>query len=76
MSENISIDWIKFIISRLLVNAKEASKESKEDHENLFAEGKSIAYYEMMDILQSETEARGLDLHELGLDIDLEKELL
>lgn len=76
MSETMTQDGIKYIVARLLENANEAAEESKKDREDLFAAGKQLAYYEMLDILKSELYVRNQDLKELGLDIDLEKTIM
>ena len=71
MDDKLTKDGIKYMISRLLQNASEAVKQSKQDREDAFSSGRALAYYEMLDILQSELDARGQDLQEYGLDVDL-----
>lgn len=68
-------DTIKFIISRIIDNANEALIEHKENKGD-FYDGKTLAYYEVLDTIKNELEAHGQDLKEFGLDIDLEKEFL
>ena len=75
MNSMFTEDSIKYIISRLVENAYDATKESKEDKNNLFAAGRKVAYYEMLDILKSELSVREQDLKEFGIDIDLEKNI-
>ena len=65
---------IKFIISRVLDNAKDAIKETDNNAE--FNSGKLFAYYEILDTIKNELIVRGQDLKEFGLDIDLEKTFL
>lgn len=65
---------IKFIISRVLDNAKDAIKETDTNAE--FNSGKLFAYYEILDTIKNELIVRGQDLKEFGLDIDLEKTFL
>lgn len=65
---------IKFIISRVLDNAKDAIKETDTNAE--FNSGKIFAYYEILDTIKNELIVRGQDLKEFGLDIDLEKTFL
>ena len=65
---------IKFIISRVLDNAKDAIKETDTNAE--FSSGKLFAYYEILDTIKNELIVRGQDLKEFGLDIDLEKTFL
>lgn len=68
-------DTIKFIISRIIDNANEALIEHKENKGD-FYDGKTLAYYEVLDTIKNELEAHDQDLKEFGLDIDLEKEFL
>ena len=75
MNEKLTNESIKYIIARLLNNANEAVEESKKDRSNLFKSGRQLAYYEMLDILQSELSVRDQDLKEFGLDIDLENKI-
>lgn len=67
---------IKFIISRVIENANEAHDEAKANKGDIFYAGKSLAYYEVLDTIKNELEARDQDLKEFGLDIDLEKAFL
>lgn len=71
MEQQLSDETMKYIIARLVVNANEAITESEADKEDLFKSGRRLAYYEMLDILKSEIDARGLDLKEFGLAIDV-----
>lgn len=61
-------DIIKYIISRLIDNAKDALDENP-DHD--FSKGRRMAYYEMLDIVKNELELKEQDLKEFGLDIDI-----
>ena len=45
---------IKFIISRVLENAKDAIKETKQDTNAEFNSGKLFAYYEILDTIKNE----------------------
>jgi len=67
---------MKFILSRVLENANDTIEELNENKDDDFYKGKRLAYYEVLDTIKSELEARGQDLKEFGLDIDLEKEFL
>lgn len=67
---------IKFIISRVIENANDAAEESKQNKADDFYKGRKLAYYEILDTIKSELEARDADLEEFGLDIDLEKAFL
>ena len=69
-------DEMKYIIARIIENAKDALNEHKQNKDDLFADGKSLAYYEVLDIIKGELETHDQDLKEFGLDVDLEKEFL
>ena len=76
MADNISIDGIAYIVGRIVERAREAVKESKDDKKDSFKDGRALAYYEVLDILRTEHSVREISLEEIGLDFDLEKELL
>ena len=76
MADNISIDGISYIVERIVERAREAAKESKDDREDSFKDGRALAYYEVLDILRTELSIREISLDKIGLDFDLEKELL
>lgn len=76
MADNISIDGIAYIVGRIVERAREAVKESKNDKKDSFKDGRALAYYEILDILRTELSVREISLEEIGLDFDLEKELL
>lgn len=67
---------IKFIISRVIENANDALMESKQNKDDDFYKGRKMAYYEILDTIKNELEAREQNLNEFGLDIDLEKTYL
>ena len=67
---------IKYIIARVLSNANDTMEEVRENNGDPFYSGKSLAYYEVLDTIRNELSARGQDLKEFGLDINLEKEFL
>lgn len=73
MTELISRDGLKYLIDRLLQNAREAIAEGKKD---AFTSGRLLAYYEMLNIMRNELLADDEDLHDLGLDINIEREIL
>lgn len=73
MSEILTKESIKYIIVRLLENANQAVEEYQRDKKNLLIAGRKLAYYEMLDILQTELDVRDQDLKEFGLDINLVK---
>lgn len=76
MADNISIDGIAYIVGRIVERAIEAVEESKDDKKDSFKDGRALAYYEVLDILRTELSVREISLVEIGLDFDLEKELL
>ena len=67
---------IKAIIARIIKNADEAVKESREDREDNFKSGRSLAYYEILDILRTEIDAAGGNLEEYGVDMNLEEKYI
>lgn len=67
---------IKYIVARVLDNANDALDEANADKDDDFYKGKKLAYYEILDTIKNELEARGQDLKEFGLDINLEKTFL
>lgn len=75
-NKNLSEESIKFIISRLIERADEAMQEYQKDKNNDFESGRSLAYYEMLDILKTELDLHEQDLKEFGLDINLENRYL
>ena len=76
MADNIGIDGISYIVERIVERAREAVEESKDDREDGFKDGRALAYYEVLDILRTELSVREISLDKIGLDFDLEKELL
>jgi hypothetical protein len=67
---------IKYIVARVMDNANEALEDAKADRDDDFYKGKKLAYYEILDTIKNELKARGQDLKEFGLDINLEKTFL
>ena len=67
---------LKFILSRVIEKANDAFEEASQNKNDLYYEGRKIAYYEVLDTIKSELEAHDQDLKEYGLDIDLEKTFL
>jgi hypothetical protein len=64
---------LKYIISRLLNLANDAVKKSKEDKDDLFYQGKNLAYYEMVSVLKNELSFNDADLKKFGMDFDPDK---
>lgn len=69
MNKQLTSSELEFIISRVLGNAEDASKEEKSD----FTDGKKLAYYEILDTIKNELEVREVDISHFGLDKVLEK---
>ncbi len=67
---------IKYIIARVIDNANDALDEAKENPDDEFYKGKRLAYYEILDTIKGELKARGKDLKEYGLDVNLERKYL
>lgn len=75
MMNELTSDAIKYIIARVLDNANDAVKESEENPNDEFYDGKRLAYYEVLDTIKNELTVRDQDLKEFGLDIDLENQI-
>jgi hypothetical protein len=75
MTDVLTREGIKYMIARLLENANEAVEESQENKDDAFCAGRKVAYYEMLDILQTELDVRDQDLKEFGLNISLENRI-
>lgn len=67
MTEEKLVHFVK----RLFENADETLAEYRADRKNELASGSSVAYYEMLDILQSELDVAGQDLKKYGLNVNL-----
>lgn len=76
MSKELTKESVKYLVSRLLENANEATEESRSDRSDLFAAGRKLAYYEMLDILKSELDVRDQNLKYYGLNVDLERQFI
>ena len=76
MADKISIEGISYIVERIVERAREAVEESRENREDSFKDGRASAYHEVLDILRTELSVREISLEEIGLDFNLEKELL
>ena len=63
---------LQYIIARVIDNAYDAVKESKEDPKNDFINGKKLAYYEVLDTIKNELYVSEQDMKEFGLDFPLE----
>ncbi|MBO5935053.1 MAG: transposase [Clostridia bacterium] len=63
----------QYIIERIVDNAKDAFDDAKANRNDYFNLGKSLAYYEVLDIIKNELIVRDIDLADYKLDIDLER---
>ncbi len=76
VNDKFTKEGMEYIIGRLLKNAQETVDEWGKNKNNLFYDGKVLAYYEMLDIIKAELDIRNQDLKEFGLDINLEEKML
>ena len=66
----------QYIIERILLNAYDSINECKKNNHQDYYVGHKIANYEVLDIIKNELIARGENLDEYGLNINLEEFLL
>ena len=69
---DLTAERLQYIIARVIDNANDAVKESKEDPKNDFINGKKLAYYEVLDTIKNELYVSEQDMKEFGLDFPLE----
>ncbi len=69
---NLTAERLKYIIARVIDNANDAVKESKENPKDAFIDGKKLAYYEVLDTIKNELDVSEQDMREFGLDFPLE----
>ena len=69
---NLTAERLKYIIARVIDNANDAVKESKENPKDTFIDGKKLAYYEVLDTIKNELDVSEQDMKEFGLDFPLE----
>lgn len=65
---NITEEEIKYIIARILDNAKDTMTEYKENKNDEFLQGKRLAYFEVIDTIKNELIVKDIDLNEFGLN--------
>lgn len=58
---------LKYILFRIQERAREAARESDAEPEDLFRQGRRLAFYEVLDMLRSELDAHEVDVAGLGL---------
>ena len=59
---------LKYILFRIQERAREAAQESDAEPEDLFRQGRRLAFYEVLDMLRSELDAQEVDVAGLGLE--------
>lgn len=59
---------LKYILFRIQERAREAARESDAEPEDLFRQGRRLAFYEVLDMLRSELDAHEVDVAGLGLE--------
>ena len=69
-NNELNKETMQYIVGRLLELAKDAYEESQKEHDP-FYEGQNVAFYKMLDVLQTELDVNEQDLKDYGLDIDL-----
>ena len=69
-------EQMQYVISRILERAFEAKEEYKKEPNDIFQQGRHLAYYEVLDIIKSELYIIGEDLKNYGLDVNLERDFL
>ncbi|WP_329886933.1 transposase [Pseudoramibacter faecis] len=65
-------DGIAYIVSRILDYAVDAKSAVEKEPQNLFYQGKRLAYTEMLDVIKNELTVRGEDIKAYGLDFDID----
>lgn len=74
--ERLNEETFRYIVARLIDYANEAIGEARADRKDAFKSGRSLAYYEMLDVIQAELDIHEADLTAYGLNINLEKNFL
>ncbi len=69
---DLTAERLQYIIARVIDNANDAVKESKENPKSDFIDGKKLAYYEVLDTIKNELDVSEQDMKEFGLDFPLE----
>ena len=76
MNKKISEEILEKIIKQLIRDADEAYAEHFKSKNDEFADGRSLAYYEMLETIQTELEANDVDLKSYHLDVNLEEKYI
>ena len=69
---DLTAERLQYIIARVIDNANDAVKDSKENPKDDFINGKKLAYYEVLDTIKNELDVSEQDMKEFGLDFPLE----
>ncbi len=72
MMDGLSLEAMKYIIARLIERGGEAAKDANDHPDDKFKDGRRLAYYEMLDIIQSELTIYDADLKSMGMDFDVD----
>ncbi|MBQ6413033.1 MAG: hypothetical protein IJI19_06110 [Ruminococcus sp.] len=64
----ISSEVVRRIIERIMAYADDAKGKLSEAPQDVFYQGKDLAYVEMIDVIRIELEANGEDVEEYGLE--------
>jgi hypothetical protein len=75
-SNHMDKNTLQCIVSRILERAFEARNEYKETPNDIFQQGRHLAYYEVLDIIKSELDIANENLKVYGLDINFERDFL
>jgi len=69
---DLTAERLQYIIARVIDNANDAVKDSKENPKDDFINGKKLAYYEVLDTIKNELDVSEQDMKEFGLNFPLE----
>ena len=69
---DLTAERLQYIIARVIDNANDAVKDSKENPKSDFIDGKKLAYYEVLDTIKNELDVSEQDMKEFGLNFPLE----
>ena len=60
MNNNISYDFIEHLLDRIEDYAKETKDELQKNKDDVFFQGKDLAYMEILDVIATELKANGI----------------
>ena len=73
MMKTIDDGVFKELLASLIQQGLDAFEEYRNNRADLFRAGKSLAYYEVLDVIKTKLDVEEIELSKLGLDIDLDK---